>query len=140
MRSGPLGTPDQVVGLGQSGRERLLHQQVQAGIQQRQRNRVMLHRGNCNRGCTQACVGVQHLLHAGKDRNPVLRLDRRRAPRIRLHAGGQLHAGARLLQLAINAQMVAPERSGAHYGHTQPGFACDVLYAPLPSTARRQRP
>ena len=62
-----------------------------------------------------------------------------RANGVELNRGGEFDACARLLQLAIDAQMVAPEGPGPGDGDAQLEAAV-YFSAPLPSTALRQRP
>jgi len=57
---------------------------------------------------------------------------------VRFHCSNQSDALSGGLKFAVDTKMVAAECAGADNGNPNIAFACDC-YAPLPSTAFRQR-
>jgi hypothetical protein len=57
---------------------------------------------------------------------------------IRFHCTGQDNSQPRRLKFAIDTKVVAAKRTRSSNGNAQYGFG-GYLYAPLPSTAFRQR-
>ena len=90
-------------------------------------------------GCRMdAEVGCEHLVDGRKDRDGEAGLDVCGARRIWFDSGNKLDCLAGSFQFAIDTKVIAAECSGSHHGNAEIAFA-DYCYAPLPSTAFRQR-
>lgn len=98
----------------------------------------MVDGGHCDAGCVEIEIGSEQSLGRCKDRNRVLRGDFSGARRIRLERGNQRDRFSGRLQLAIDTEVIAPERARTGDGDTRDGTA-GYCPAPFPSTAARQR-
>lgn len=87
---------------------------------------MMMHGGHGDRGGVEIEIGGEEILHRGIDRDAVLRLRLCGARGVRLESGDKLDACSGILELAVDAEMVAPEGSAACHGYTQLGPASDA--------------
>ena len=99
---------------------------------------MMMDRGNSDAGCVEMKIGGQQLVHGGKNRDRVFGLGIRSAVRVGLNGCCQSHAQAGGFQFAVDAEMVAAKCAGSDNGNAHNRFA-GYFFAPLPSTASRQR-
>ena len=130
---------DHLVGLGDGGGKRFLNQQVEPGTEQGRGDSMVMDGGDRNRCGMDAEVGRKHLVDGRKDRDGEAGLDVCGARRIWFDSGNKLDCLAGSFQFAIDTKVIAAECSGSHHGNAEIAFA-DYCYAPLPSTALRQRP
>jgi hypothetical protein len=112
-----FGFADQVVGLVEAGRERLFNEEIEAGLKQRGRDRVMLHGGHRDAGGVDVKLRGEQFFGSGKDGNGELCGCFLRTARIGLDGGDQSHAEAGGLKLAQDAQMIAAKCAGARDGN-----------------------
>ncbi len=133
---------NQVVRLGQRGGQGLFDQQVEAGIEQRRGNRMMVHRWNGHSGGVQLQIGRQQFVWRGEDGNRVFGCVFGGAGCVRLNGGNQGDALPAGLQFAVDAEMVLAKGAGSGDGNAQRGFVhyrAAPFSGPLPSTTFRQR-
>ncbi len=96
-----------------------------------------------HRSRIQSQICPQKLFHGREYRDAVTLFGFDRAARVGLYSRNQLHPGVGVFQLAIDTEVIAPKRPRPRHRDTQPGSAIlgtVVYFAPLPSTALRQRP
>ena len=99
---------------------------------------MMLHCGDSHTGSVEPQTGCEKLLHRGENRNSVLGSGLCSTRLVRLHSRHQLNAESRRFEFTIDTKMIAAKCTRSGNRNTQFGLAC-YLYAPLPSTAIRQR-
>jgi hypothetical protein len=113
-----FGLANEVVCLIETGRERLFHEQIEAGFEQSRRNGVMLHGGHGHAGGMNVKFRGEQFFGSCKDGNGELRGCFLRTDRVGLDGGNESDAEAGSLKLAQNAQMIAAECAGAGDGNT----------------------
>lgn len=98
----------------------------------------MLQGRNRHRCSSKPDIGCQQFLDGSKDRDRVFGFSLSGAGRVRLNGRDQRNALTSQFQFAIDAEMIAAKCAGSNDGDATIAFAWDC-YAPLPSTARKQR-
>lgn len=83
-------------------------------------------------------VCCEQFFDRSEDRNRVFGFGFYGSRGIRLYRSGQRNTFAGSLKFAIDTEMITAEGTGSNYGNATIALASDC-YAPLPSTARRQR-
>jgi hypothetical protein len=133
-----FGESDEIVGFGQRGGQGLFDEKIEARVEQRGGDRVVMDRGHGNTGGVEMKVGHKHFVCCGKDRDGVVRGGLGCARGVGLNGGDQRDRLPGRFKLAIDTKMVAAEGARAGNGDAGDGLAC-YCAAPLPSTALRQR-
>lgn len=133
-----FGNRDQFVGLRRGSREGLFDEQVETGFEQYRCNGVMLRSWNGYSCGVELEIGGEQFFDGGEDRDCIFGFGFRGAGRIGFDGRNESGALIGRFEFAVDTKMIASERPGSNYGNATIAFACDC-YAPLPSTARRQR-
>ena len=142
-----FGECDQVVGFGQRGGQGLFYEHVEAGFKQRRGYIVVVDGGDGDRGCVELEVGGEQGGDVGKDGDVVLGGGIGGAGGVGLDGSYQSYGLTGVLQLTVDAEVVAAKGARAAHGNAQDGVAC-YFEAPAagfavseasPSTALRQR-
>lgn len=133
-----FGECNQFICLGRSGGEWFFDEEIEAGIEQHRGNGIMLQGGDRNCGCIEVEIGGEQFFDGGEDGYGVFAFGFGGTSRIGLNRSDQCDPVAAGFEIAIDAKMIPAESAGSDYGNTTNAIAVDC-YAPLPSTARRQR-
>ena len=120
------GQMQQFIGLGESRGQWLFDQHVDAGFHQGASDLEMKHGGHGDRRRLHLAVGGEHLLQRAERLAAELAGDGIGAGRIGIDYSHQAHA-VRLLQLAINAGVIASERARADDRDIDGEFAAQML-------------
>jgi hypothetical protein len=99
---------------------------------------MVVHGGDGDRGGVNLEIGSQQLSHSCEDGDVVFGGMIGGTRGVGLNSSDQGNALASLFQFAIDAEVIAAERSSSGNGNFQNGLA-HYADAPLPSTALRQR-
>jgi len=134
----PFSAGHQVVGFSECGGEGLFNEQVEAGIEQRRSDGVVVDGGNGYGRSVQMKVGRQKRFDAREKGDGVFLGGFGGAGWIGLNGGDECNTEPGRFQLAIDTKVIAAKGAGAGNGNAQDGRAC-YLVAPFPSTALRQR-
>jgi hypothetical protein len=102
---------DDFPGLSTCGRQRFFDQHIHSGLHQRAGDRQVLQRGNRDRGRLHLAVSGEELLKRSKRAASELAPHRVRAGHILVDNPEQAERFALLLQLFVDARVVAPERT-----------------------------
>ena len=129
---------EQFIGLSERGGYRLFDEQIETGLKQHGRHRVVMHGGNGNRRRVEAEIRREQFFNRGEYGDGVVGFRVGGACAVRLDCSDQSNALAGGLKFAVDTKVVAAKCAGADDGNAYIAFACDC-YAPLPSTAFRQR-
>jgi len=133
-----FGYRDEFVCLGRCGRERFFDEQIKPGLKQRRSNRMVMHCGNGHSCSIEIDIGGEQFFDRSKDRDRVFGLGFCSTRGVRLYRSDQQNTFARALKFTVDTEMIPAESAGSNYGNATIALASDC-YAPLPSTARRQR-
>ena len=106
------GEGDELVGLGERSGEGFFDEAVDAGGEKLRGDGAVMDGGHGDDGSVESEIGRERGIDGGEDGNAVAFGDRGGARRIRLNGGDEGSLG----HLAEDAQMVAPEGSGADHG------------------------
>jgi len=114
---------NQVVGFGCAGRDWFLYQNVDAGAKQRGCDRVVKRSGYANRGGVDAdfvsAPGREHFVHRKEDRNGPFASEGSGSRAVRFDNCAEFDGLPGVLQLMINAKMIATEGSCSADGDVQ---------------------
>ena len=113
--AGGAGGGDDVVGFRQGGGERLFDEQVHAALQQRLGDFGVMNGGDGDGGGVEV-GGIQQLGDGAEGAGAVLGGEGLGAGGVGVDHGGEFDRAAVLLQLVINARVIAPECAGADDG------------------------
>ena len=113
--------------------------QIKPRVQQSSSHRMVMNRGNRDRGRIQLEIGGKQFIHRCKDRNRILRRGFGGARSIRLNGCRQRNPLAGGFQFAVDTEVIAAKGACPGNSDTQNGFA-GYAPAPLPSTACKHRP
>ena len=97
-----------------------------------------MNRGHRNRGSFDIQIRRKDFIDGSEDRNGKTGPGIGGARSVRFDSGNESNAFARILKLTIDTEVVAAERAGSNNGNADIALSC-YRYAPLPSTAFRQR-
>jgi hypothetical protein len=97
-----------------------------------------MHGGNCDGRRVDMQIRCKQLVDRGEYGDCIAGFCFGSACAVRFHCGNQNDTLTGSLKFAVDTKMIAAECAGADDGNPYIAFACDC-YAPLPSTAFRQR-
>jgi hypothetical protein len=133
-----FGKRHKFVGLREGRREWLFNEQMEPGIQKGARYCVVMDSGNGNGSGVEMKISREKFVERGEDGNDKSRLRFSGTGRIGLNGRNQGDSLTGGFKLAIDAKVIAAKCAGAHHCRANLAVALDC-YAPLPSTAFRQR-
>jgi hypothetical protein len=133
-----LGACDQVVSLGKVRRQRLFYEHVDPGIEQFDRDGVVMNRRHGHAGSVHAKVGSKQRIDAWENGNRIFFLYFGGTGWVRLNGSDKRNTCWSRFQLMKDTKMVAAEGAGSGNSDAKRVRRSDGQ-ASLPSTAFRQR-